>query len=247
MEKSCSLVVHFDKGTPALTTEIKESLKRNDVAAKIEALKKTIMLLLNGETIPQLFITVIHYVLTCVNHTVQKLLLLYLEITDKTDSRGKVLPEMVLFTNLRLSKSSRINESEIVEPLIPSILLNLEHRHPFVRRNVVLAVMSVYKLPQGEQLLDSAPEIVEKFLVSEQDVSRITQCPSKLAGNSVQPFNLFIDTGTDFTWVQCFYEKCQGCTMPRDKLYYKPSKLVKYGSALCIMKDMETLLKLKVS
>ena len=31
--------------------------------------------------------------------------------------------------------------------------------------------MSVYKLPQGEQLLDSAPEIVEKFLSSEQDPS----------------------------------------------------------------------------
>jgi len=35
----------------------------------------------------------------------------------------------------------------------------------------VLAVMSVYRLPQGEQLLDSAPEIVEKFLTSEQDSS----------------------------------------------------------------------------
>ena len=35
----------------------------------------------------------------------------------------------------------------------------------------MLAVMSVYRLPQGEQLLDSAPEIVEKFLTSEQDSS----------------------------------------------------------------------------
>ncbi|CAI8585452.1 unnamed protein product [Vicia faba] len=184
MEKSCSLVVHFDKSTPALATEIKEDLEGNDVASKIKALKKAIMLLLNGETIPQLFITVIRHVLTCDDHTVQKLLLLYLEITDKTDSRGKVLPEMILIChNLRNNLQSpnefihgvtlrflcRINESEIVEPLIPSILSNLEHRHPFVRRNVVLAVMSVYKLPQGEQLLDSAPEIVEKFLASEQD------------------------------------------------------------------------------
>ncbi|KAJ1429229.1 Coatomer beta subunit, C-terminal [Sesbania bispinosa] len=142
MEKSCSLVVHFDKGTPALANEIKEALEGNDVAAKIEALKKAIMLLLNGETIPQLFITIIRYVLPSEDHTVQKLLLLYLEIIDKTDSRGK---------------------SEIIEPLIPSILSNLEHRHPFVRRNAVLAVMSVYKLPQGEQLLDSAPEIIEKI------------------------------------------------------------------------------------
>lgn len=186
MEKSCSLVVHFDKGTPALANEIKEALEGNDVASKIEAMKKAIMLLLNGETIPQLFITIIRYVLPSEDHTVQKLLLLYLEIIDKTDSKGKVLPEMILICqNLRnnlqhpneyirgvtLRFLCRINESEIVEPLIPSILSNLEHRHPFVRRNAVLAVMSVYKLPQGEHLLDSAPEIVEKFLSSEQDPS----------------------------------------------------------------------------
>ncbi|XP_027344651.1 coatomer subunit beta-1-like [Abrus precatorius] len=186
MEKSCTLVVHFDKGTPALANEIKEALEGNDVAAKIDALKKAIMLLLNGESIPQLFITIIRYVLPSEDHTIQKLLLLYLEIIDKTDSRGKVLPEMILICqNLRnnlqhpneyirgvtLRFLCRLNESEIIEPLIPSILSNLEHRHPFVRRNAVLAVMSVYKLPQGEQLLDSAPEIVEKFLSTEQDPS----------------------------------------------------------------------------
>ncbi|AES92633.1 putative coatomer beta subunit (COPB1) protein [Medicago truncatula] len=55
---------------------------------------------------------------------------------------------------------SRINEYKI-----------LEHHHPFVRRNAILAVMSVYKLPQGEQLLINAPEIVEKFLEAEQDPS----------------------------------------------------------------------------
>ncbi|KAG5016429.1 hypothetical protein JHK82_022087 [Glycine max] len=186
MEKSCTLVVHFDKGTPALANEIKEALEGNDVAAKIDALKKAIMILLNGETIPQLFITIIRYVLPSEDHTIQKLLLLYLEIIDKTDSRGKVLPEMILICqNLRnnlqhpneyirgvtLRFLCRLNESEIIEPLIPSILSNLEHRHPFVRRNAVLAVMSVYKLPQGEQLLDSGPEIVDKFLSTEQDPS----------------------------------------------------------------------------
>ncbi|KAF7843137.1 coatomer subunit beta-1-like [Senna tora] len=186
MDKSCTLLVHFDKGTPALANDIKEALEGNDASAKIDAMKKAIMLLLNGETIPQLFITIIRYVLPSEDHTVQKLLLLYLEIIEKTDSRGKVLPEMILICqNLRnnlqhpneyirgvtLRFLCRLNEAEIVEPLIPSILTNLEHRHPFVRRNAVLAVMSVYKLPQGEQLLDSAPEIVEKFLSTEQDSS----------------------------------------------------------------------------
>ena len=170
-QKSCTLLVDFNKATLALANEIKESLEGNDVESKIEALKKAIMLLLNSETIPQLFITIIRYVLPSEDHTIQKLLLLYLELIEKTDSKGKVLPEMILICqNLRnnlqhpdefirgvtLRFLYRLNESKIFEPLLPSILSNLEHRHPFVRRNAVLAVMSVYKLPQGEQLLDSA-------------------------------------------------------------------------------------------
>ncbi|KAJ9540948.1 hypothetical protein OSB04_027454 [Centaurea solstitialis] len=186
MEKSCSLLVHFDKGTPALANEIKEALEGNDDNAKIDAMKKAEMLLLNGETLPQLFITIVRYVLPSEDHTVQKLLLLYLEIIDKTDSRGKVLPEMILICqNLRnnlqhpneyirgvtLRFLCRINEAEIIEPLIPSILANLEHRHPFVRRNAVLAVMTIYKLPQGEHLLVDAPEMIEKVLSTEADQS----------------------------------------------------------------------------
>ncbi|MCI88644.1 coatomer subunit beta-1-like [Trifolium medium] len=52
MDKSCSLAVHFDKGRPALATEIKESLE-------------AIMFLLNGgEFIPQFFYSVIRYLPT---------------------------------------------------------------------------------------------------------------------------------------------------------------------------------------
>ncbi|EPS61596.1 hypothetical protein M569_13199, partial [Genlisea aurea] len=186
MEKYCSLLVHFDKGTPALANEIKEALQGNDVPAKIDAMKNAIMLLLNGETLPQLFITIVRYVLPSEDHTIQKLLLLYLEIIDKTDGKGRVLPEMILICqNLRnnlqhpneyirgvtLRFLCRLSEIEIIEPLIPSIISNLEHRHPYVRRNAILAVMSIYKLPQGEQLLADAPETIEKFLSTEQDPS----------------------------------------------------------------------------
>jgi coatomer subunit beta len=186
MEKSCSLLVHFDKGTPALANDIKEALEGNDDQAKVEAMKKAIMLLLNGETLPQLFITIVRYVLPSEDHTVQKLLLHYLEIIEKTDAKGRVLPEMILIcqnllNNLQhpneyirgvtLRFLSRLNEVEIIETLIPSVLANLEHRHPFIRRNAILAVMSIYKLPQGEQLLVDAPDMIEKLLSNEQDQS----------------------------------------------------------------------------
>lgn len=58
-----------------------------------------------------------------------------------------------------------------MEPLVPSILTNLEHRHSYVRRAAVLAVNSIYKLPKGELLLQDAPETIEKVLRSEQDLS----------------------------------------------------------------------------
>ncbi|XAR49801.1 hypothetical protein NMG60_11003943 [Bertholletia excelsa] len=186
MEKSCTLLVHFDKGTPALANEIKEALEGNDIPAKIDAMKKAIMLLLNGETIPQLFITIVRYVLPSDDHTIQKLLLLYIEIIEKTDSQGRVLQEMILICQNLLNNLNhpneyirgvtlrflcRLKENEIIEPLIPTVLSNLEHRHPFVRRNAILAVMSIYKLPQGEQLLDNAPDLIEKMLSTEQDPS----------------------------------------------------------------------------
>ncbi|CAM8986370.1 unnamed protein product [Rhodiola kirilowii] len=186
MEKSCTLLIHFDKATPALANEIKEALESNDVEAKIDAMKKAILLLLNGETIPHLFITIVRYVLRTEDHIVQKLLLLYLEIIEKTNSQGKLLPEMILICqNLRNNLQSpneylrgvtlrflcRINNAEIIEPLIPSVLENLEHRHPYVRKNAILAIMAIYKLPQGEQLLDHAPELIEKVLSTEQDAS----------------------------------------------------------------------------
>lgn len=184
VEKSCSMLVWSDK--PAALNEIKEALEGGDALAKQAAMKSVIMLLLNGENLsPQIFITIVRYVLPSEDHLVQKLLLLYMEIIDKTDSSGKLLPEMILICqNLRnnlqhpneyirgvtLRFLCRIKELEIVDPLIPSILANLEHRHSFVRRNAVLAIDSIYK-NGGEQMLVDAPETIEKFLSTESDLS----------------------------------------------------------------------------
>jgi len=78
VERSCTMLMHFDK--PSSGNEIKEALEGNDGPAKVEALQKAIMMLLNGEQLPALFITIVRYVLPSEDHTVQKLLLLYLVI-----------------------------------------------------------------------------------------------------------------------------------------------------------------------
>ncbi|VAH60464.1 unnamed protein product [Triticum turgidum subsp. durum] len=186
MDKPSTLLVHFDKGSAAMANEIKADLEGSDVAAKVEAMKRAVMLLLNGETLPTLFITIVRYVLPSEDHTIQKLLLLYLEIIDKRDAAGRVLPEMILICqNLRnnlqhpneyirgvtLRFLCRLSEPEVLEPLVPSILENLEHRHHFIRRHALSAISAIYRLPQGDQLIPDAPELVERALASEQDAS----------------------------------------------------------------------------
>lgn len=70
------MLVHYDK--PASSNEIRDALEGNDPVAKVAAMKKAVMMLLNGEQMPQLFITIVRYVLPSEDHTIQKLLLLYL-------------------------------------------------------------------------------------------------------------------------------------------------------------------------
>jgi coatomer subunit beta len=81
----------------------------------------------------------------------------------------KILPEMILICqNLRNNLQHpnefirgctmrflcRLTENELLEPLIPSIVANLEHRHSFVRRNAVLAMDRIYQLPGGRAVTE---------------------------------------------------------------------------------------------
>lgn len=65
-----------------------------------------------------------------------------------------------------------------------SVLLNLEHRHSYVRRNAVLAIDSMYQLPKGELLIPDAPELIDNFLRNEQDLSSKRNAFAMLAAHS---------------------------------------------------------------
>jgi coatomer subunit beta len=62
---------------------------------------------------------------------------------------------------------TKLREPELLEPLVPSIKQCLTHRHPYVRRNAVLAVFSIFK--NFKDLLPDAPEEIEKLLEEETD------------------------------------------------------------------------------
>jgi coatomer subunit beta len=78
------MLVYSDK-QPSFN-EIKEALEGSDTEAKVLAMQKAVTMLLNGEQMPQLFITIVRYVLPSEDHTVQKLLLLYLVSEERQRS-----------------------------------------------------------------------------------------------------------------------------------------------------------------
>jgi coatomer subunit beta len=184
MEHNCTLLLHYDKAIPPNEDEISDLLTAKDVASKISGLKTLISLQLNGEAMPKQLMTVIRFCVPENDHMIKKLLLVYWEVVEKTGPDGKLLPEMILVcNNLRNDLSHpneyirgctlrflcKLKEAEILEPLIPTIKNNLEHRHSFVRRNGVLAVFAIFK--SFDYLLPDGPELVEKVLQTESDAS----------------------------------------------------------------------------
>lgn len=182
-EAQSTLLISFE-GASVTSKELKETLEKGDVAAKTAAIKKMILLQLNGEPQNQLIMTVIKNLVPLEDHTIKKLLLYFWEVVDKSDSNGNLLPEIILLCSFLRSDLQhpneyirgvtlrflcKLKERDILEPLISSVAANLSHRVTYVRRSAVLAVHAIFsKFPQ---LLPDAPEMIEKFLLEENDAS----------------------------------------------------------------------------
>ncbi|XP_014099162.1 coatomer subunit beta [Bactrocera oleae] len=164
--------------------QLKQDLEKGDTNMKIETLKKVIQMLLNGERLSGLIMTIIRFVLPVQNHQIKKLLLIFWEIVPKTSADGKLLQEMILVCDayrkdlqhpnefLRgstLRFLCKLKEPELLEPLMPAIRACLEHRHSYVRRNSVLAIFTIYK--NFDWLVPDGPELIANFLETQQDMS----------------------------------------------------------------------------
>jgi coatomer subunit beta len=64
---------------------------------------------------------------------------------------------------------TKLNDAELIEPLLAPARQCLEHRHAYVRKNAVFAVASIFK--SHEHLIPDAPELILNFLNEENDVT----------------------------------------------------------------------------
>ena len=70
--------------------------EHGDLRTKTEALKKVIQMMLNGEKMQSLLMTVIRFVMPLQDHTIKKMLLVFWEVVPKYTADGKMLHEMIL-------------------------------------------------------------------------------------------------------------------------------------------------------
>lgn len=183
LERQCTLLIHQDNVQDD-TDNLKANLESPDLEVKTDALKRLIVCHLNGDAIPGMLMMVIRYILPHEDTHLRKLGLLFLEVVDKHGPDGALLPEMILVCNMvrnelvhaneytrgcALRFVCKIHDAEILEPLVPAIRQNLEHRHSYVRRNAVLAIDTIYE--KFEFLIPDAPELIEQFLAEEADLA----------------------------------------------------------------------------
>ncbi|KAI6654682.1 Subunit beta [Oopsacas minuta] len=184
-EQSCfTLISKIDDSESVNDQVLKQDLENGNDNAKIATMKRIIHLMLNGEKLTSLLMTVIRFVLPTHNHTLKKLLFIYFEIIPKTTAEGKLRHEMILVCDAyrkdlqhanefvrgsTLRFLCKLREAELLEPLMPSIRSCLEYKHPYVRRNAVLAVFTIYQ--HCSSLIPDAPDLVLHFLEQEGDPS----------------------------------------------------------------------------
>ncbi|KAG4305420.1 hypothetical protein PORY_000976 [Pneumocystis oryctolagi] len=162
--------------------QLKMALESKDDEMKIDAMKTILIIMCNGNDMPQLLMHVIRFVIPSRNKILKKLLYYYWEICLKHSSDGKIKQEMILACNAirgdlqhpneyirgaTLRFVSKLREPEILEPLLPATRSCLEHRHSYVRKNAVIAVFSIYS--NFPNLIPDAPDLILSFLAIETD------------------------------------------------------------------------------
>ncbi|KZT56128.1 putative coatomer complex beta chain [Calocera cornea HHB12733] len=183
-DATCWTVVFDDAQEVPTTAELRQALEKGTDDVKLETLRRIIIATQNGQPQPALLMPIIQYVLPSKNKAVKKLLHFYWEVCPKYDDNGKLKQEMILVCNAirndlqhpneyvrgaTLRFLQKLTDPELLEPLVPTARACLEHRHSYVRKNAVFAILTMYR--NFEHLVPDAPELMQTFLAAESDMT----------------------------------------------------------------------------
>ena len=269
VERRCPLLLcPLDSESTPKIEDLSTALEKGTEEEKIGALKKIIHCIISGISMDRLTMQIIKFCLRSKSHEIKKLLQIYWEVLDKKDlNSGKLKPEMILVCNHLLNdlKHSneyirgstlrllcRIDEPEILEQLVPQILQNLEHRHSYVRKNSILAIMSI--IQQHDYLIPDASQRIYQFLENETNnlckrnaFLMLTNCDLR---NSLKFFLTIQDKINNYpetmqiTILELMRKVCRSLPVPKSIFVKCAAKLLDSQSNAVIYEAANTLLSL---
>ncbi|KAI5305367.1 hypothetical protein KEM56_004622 [Ascosphaera pollenicola] len=207
LEHAYSLVHQDNSADQPTLQELKMQLEKGTDESKLDTMRRILIIMLNGDPMPQLLMHIIRFVMPSRSKPLKKLLYFYYEICPKLDSNGKLKQEMILVCNgirndLQHSNEyvrgntlrflCKLREPELLEPLVSSARSCLEHRHVYVRKNAVWAVASIYS--HSESLIPDAPELLQEFLEKENDGTCKRNAFASLTGISHEKALAYLNT-----------------------------------------------------
>lgn len=162
--------------------EFQKALEKGSDEQKVATMKQILVVMLEGNPLPELLMHIIRFVMPSKDKKLKKLLYFYWEIVPKLDNEGKLRHEMILVCNAiqhdlqhpneyirgnTLRFLTKLKEAELLEQMVPSVLACLDYRHAYVRKYAILAVLSIYEV--SDHLLPDAKELINTFLIAETD------------------------------------------------------------------------------
>lgn len=177
-----TLIYDPNSASKTSVNEFKTLLEKGKDSVKVDAMKKILITILNGDPMPDLLMHIIRFIMPSKNKDLKKLLYFYWEVCPKLDDSGKMRHEMILVCNAiqrdlqhpneyirgnTLRYLTKLKEPELLETLVPNVRQCLEHRHAYVRKNAVFALYSIHKV--SDHLCPDADELIYRFLYEEAD------------------------------------------------------------------------------
>ena len=90
-------LVHVDNAADQPSQQdLKTQLEKGSDEIKVEAMKKILVIMLNGDPMPGLLMHIIRFIMPSKSKFLKKLLYFYYEICPKLDANGKLKQEMIL-------------------------------------------------------------------------------------------------------------------------------------------------------
>mmetsp|Transcript_2992 Transcript_2992/g.8748 ORF Transcript_2992/g.8748 Transcript_2992/m.8748 type:complete len:129 (+) Transcript_2992:164-550(+) len=105
--ENCTVLFNIEKKDAPTQDEILKLLESSDDKIKVKALKSAVLMMLAGEPMPKILMTVIRFCINTDSHELKKILMLFWEIVPKYDSGQKyVTPyEMTLIIQMSLCEA----------------------------------------------------------------------------------------------------------------------------------------------